>query len=368
MKEHFEIIRDPRQASKVMHNMVETIVMVVCAVIAGCDVWEDIADFCRVKEEWLREKVGLELKNGIPSHDTFARIFQRMDPKEFEKAFRSWVSECCTSCAKQTVSIDGKTIRGSKESGKKAIHMVSAWANGAKLVLGQIATNEKSNEITAVPELLELLDIQDSVVTADAMSCQTTIVSTITSKKADYVIQLKENQPTMYREVQQYMEAVVEEKQKDFALSCVTTLEKGHGRIEKRYYYLLTDPYFIGLYRHWQGLHGFGMMKSEITTGETTTSETHFYITSLTDVNAFAKSAREHWGIESSLHWCLDMTFHEDHSRIRKDHSAENMSVIRHIALAVLKNMNDNMSVARRRRHCAYDDDYLASVIRSIHA
>ena len=368
MKEHFEIIRDPRQASKVMHNMVEIIVMVVCAVIAGCDVWEDIADFCRVKEEWLREKLGLELKNGIPSHDTFARIFQIMDPKEFEKAFRNWVSECCAGCTKQTVSIDGKTIRGSREKGKKAIHMVSAWASEAKLVLGQIATEEKSNEITAVPELLELLDIEGCVVTADAMSCQTAIVSAINSKTADYVIQLKDNQPNMHREVAQYMEEAVADRQNDPDLSYVTTIEKGHGRIEKRTYYLLTDSCLIGLYPAWEGLHGFGMMKSEVTTSETTTSETHFYITSLTDVDSFSKSARDHWGVESSLHWCLDMTFHEDHSRIRKDHSAENMAVIRHIALAVLKNMNDKMSVARRRRHCAYDDDYLASVILSIHA
>lgn len=368
MKEYFEIIRDPRQASKVMHNMVEAIVMVVCAVIAGCDVWEDIADFCRVKEAWLREKLGLELKNGVPSHDTFARIFQRMDPKEFEEGFRSWVSACCTGCEKQTVSIDGKTIRGSRENGKKAIHMVSAWASETRLVLGQIATDEKSNEITAVPELLELLDIEGCVVTADAMSCQTAIVATITNKKADYVLQLKENQPTMHQEAEQYMKAAIEDQQNDPDLGCVITVEKGHGRIEKRTYYLLTDSYLVGLYPQWQGLHGIGMMKSEVTINETTTSETHLYITSLTDVNTFAKSARNHWGVESSLHWCLDMTFHEDHSRIRKDHSAENMAVIRHIALAVLKNMHDKMSVARRRRHCSYDDDYLASVICSIHA
>lgn len=368
MKEYFKELKDPRQEAKVMHNMVQTIIMVICAVIAGCDVWQDIADFCRVKEEWFRESIGLELKNGIPSHDTFSRIFQLMDPKEFERSFREWVQDCCQLKKGQTISLDGKTVRGSKCDSKKAIHMVSAWAGEAKVVLGQMVTDEKSNEITAVPELLELLDIKGCVITADAMSCQTAIVEKINEKHADYVIQLKDNQPTMHKEVMQYMEEAIQDRANDPTLTSTVTLQKGHGRIEKRTYYLLTDEHLLVLYSQWRALRGFAMMKSETTKGNITTSDTHYYITSLTDVNAVAKAARNHWGVESTLHWCLDVTFHEDSSRIRKDHSAENMAVIRHIALTVLKNMDDKMSVARRRRHCAYDDDYLATVLRSIHA
>lgn len=291
-----------------------------------------------------------------------------MDPKAFEESFRKWVQDCCQIKQKQTISIDGKTVRGSKSCSKKAIHMVSAWASDAKLVLGQMVTDEKSNEITAVPELLELLDIQGCVVTADAMSCQTAIVEKIIGKQADYVIQLKDNQPTMHKEVQEYMEQLIEGHEETPDFTHITTHEKGHGRIEKRTYYLLTEECLLKLYPQWKGLRGFAMMKSEVTIGDTKSTDTHCYITSLTDVKAVSKAARDHWGVESSLHWCLDMTFHEDLSRIRKDNSAENMAVIRHIALAVLKNMNDKMSVSRRRRHCAYDDDYLAAVMLSIHA
>lgn len=172
----------------------------------------------------------------------------------------------------------------------------------------------------------------------------------------------------MHKEVLQYMEEACKDGENDPDLTCITMYEKGHDRIEKRTYFLLTDEHLLSLYSHWRGLHGFAMMKSEVATGDKKTTDTHCYITSLTNVEAVSKVARNHWGIESSLHWCLDMTFHEDLSRIRKDNSAENMAVIRHIALTILKNMNDKMSVARRGRHCAYDDDYLASVMLSIHA
>ena len=373
MRECFSTIHDPRQTSKVLHNFVETIIIVVCATIAGCDVWEDIADFCRVKEEWFKEKLHLKLENGIPSHDTMQRIFQLMKPAEFEEGFTKWVSEAVGEKTRQTISVDGKTVRRSKGKGKKPIHMVSAWANEARMVLGQTAVEEKSNEITAVPELLELLDIEGMIVTADAMSCQKEIVKTINKNGADFVISLKENQPTMCHETKEYFDRYIEAPMLYSVTKLDPIIDCGHGRLEKRQYYLTNDPDVVKMYPEWEGLRGFGMMQSEVTVkdedgNDVTTKETHFYITSLTNINEFAHAARDHWGVESSLHWCLDMPFHEDFSRTRKDHSAENFAVVRHIALNVLKNMNDKMSVARRRRHCAYDDAYLEKVLLSIHA
>ena len=246
--------------------------------------------------------------------------------------------------------------------------MVSAWANQAKVVFGQLAVNEKSNEITAVPELLELLEIENTIITADAMSCQKEIVKKIRDKGADYVIGLKDNQPTLRKEAEEYFVSALETPQFYPHVSRTVTHNQGHGRIETREYYLSTDPDLLNLYTEWRDLNSIGMMKSRIIQNETTTEEIHYYISSLTDVNDFSKAARSHWGVENSLHWCLDVTFREDHSRMRKDHSAENFAVVRHMVLNVLKNMPDKMSVARRRRHCSYDDDYLASVLLSFHA
>lgn len=368
MRECFANVKDPRQSSKVMHNMGEIIVLVSCAVIAGCDVWEDIADFCRVKKEWFEKDLGLKLENGIPSHDTLQRVFQMMDPKEFEDGFIKWVTASCGEIGREVISVDGKTIRGSKGEEKKAVHMISAWANQAKIVLGQKATEEKSNEITAVPMLLDLLNIKGCIITADAMSCQKAIVEKITEKEADYVLGLKNNQATLCEEACDYFKAAMDRPTLFPPMSKYPTEEKGHGRIEKRTYYLITDREQLDRFPEWQNLNGIGIMESEVTSKDIITKETHYYITSLTDVTEFAKAARAHWGVESSLHWCLDVTFREDDSRTRKDYSAENFAVIRHIALNVLKNMDDKMSVARRRRHCSYDDDYLKKVILSIHA
>ncbi len=259
-------------------------------------------------------------------------------------------------------------MRGSGSEEQKPIHMVSAWANKAKAVFGQMAVDGKTNEITAVPELLELLDIEGTIITADAMSCQKAIVRKIREKGADYVIGLKDNQPKLRQETEEYFTAALEEPQFYNRVEKHVTQEKGHGRIETREYYLCTDPDFLKLHGEWRDLRGVGMMKSRIIQGETTAEETHYYISSLEDVREFSIAARSHWGVENSLHWCLDVTFHEDHSRMRKDNTAENFAVVRHIVLNILKRMDDKLSVARRRRRCCYDDDYLQKVLLSIHA
>lgn len=370
MKEYFETLKDPRQQSKVMHNFAEIVMMVVCAVIAGCDVWEDIADYCRVKEEWLRERIGLKLENGIPSHDTLSRVFGMLDPKEFQAKFIEWAQAACGKQTREILSFDGKTMRGSRDGEEKPVHMVSAWANKARAVFGQLAVDEKSNEIKAVPLLLELLDIEGCIITADAMSCQKGIVAKITEKGADYTIGLKENQSVLCHAAQEHFEAVLKEPALYGPLARVMTADNGHGRTEERTYYLCTDPDFLKIYQDdWKKLNAIGMMVSRVEKNGEVTEEKRYHITSLTDVNEYAESARSHWGVESSLHWCLDVTFREDHSRMRADHSAENFCVVRHIALNILKNLDDRMSVARRRRHCAYDDAYLERVIQKlIHA
>ncbi len=369
LQEYFEGLKDPRQTAKVRHPLLEIIIVVICGVIAGCEGWDDIADFARAKEEWYREALGLRLESGIPSHDTLRRVFTLLDPNELEKGFRKWVSSIKKPTKEQEIiSIDGKTTRGSKSEDKSPLHMVSAWANEAQLVLGQIATEEKSNEITAVPALLKMLDIEGAIVTADAMSCQREIAKVVTERKADYVIGLKENQPMLHKEAVQCFQEVMQSPSLYVQPKQIITHDKGHGRIETRTYDLLTEEDFPSLFPQWQNLHGFGMMRTKVISANGTAEETHYYITSLTDAAQFAKAVRRHWGVENSLHWCLDVTFDEDHSRIRKDHAAENFAVIRHIALSALKQMDDKLSIARRRRRCAYDDRYLQMVILSIHA
>ena len=366
--EYFGNLTDNRQVGKIKHNLLEIIVMTICAVIAGCDVWEDIADYCHVKETWFKDSLHMKLENGMPSHDTMQRVWGMIDPKEFEKSFCTWVEAVCEKTNGEIVSIDGKTVRRSGGNGKRPIHMVSAWANSNQMVLGQLATDEKSNEITAVPELLEMLDVAGCIITADAMSCQKEIVEKITEKEADYVLGLKDNQPIFRREVQDYFDAALREPQHYPQIKSVTTTDFGHGRIETRTYYLTTDVEWFEGRADWSNLRSFGMVHSKVEQQEKTTEDVRYFISSLDEISSFAEAVRKHWGIENSLHWCLDMTFREDYSRIRKDHSAENMAVVRHIALNILKNYPAKISLARKRHRCAYDDAFFADVMRSVHA
>ena len=368
MREYFGNIRDTRQPWKVKHNLLEIIVMTICAVIAGCDVWEDIADYCRVKADWFRESLHMKLENGVPSHDTMQRVWGMIDPRAFERSFCAWVEAVCHKTNGEIVSIDGKTVRRSGGKDRNPIHMVSAWANKQQMVLGQLATDEKSNEITAVPALLEMLDVAGCIITADAMSCQKEIVQKITEKEADYVIGLKDNQPTMRREVQEYFDAARREPKNYPSVKTVKTKDAGHGRIETRTYYLTTEIEWFENLADWQNLRAFGMVHSKVEQYDRVTEDVRYFITSLEDESMFAEAVRKHWGIENSLHWCLDMTFREDLSRIRKDHSAENMVVVRHMALNILKSYPAKISLARKRRRCAYDDAFFADVMNSVRA
>lgn len=361
LQDYFQGLTDKRQPWKIKHKLLEIVVMTICAVIAGCDAWEDIMDFCRVKECWFKQSLHMELANGIPSHDTMQRVWGMLDPNEFRQRFRAWVESVCGTKDGEIISIDGKTLRRSGDQDQNPLHMVSAWANQNQLVLGQLAVEEKSNEITAVPELLDVLDIKNSVITADAMSCQKEITKKIVGKGADYVIGLKGNQPNL-------LEDAWNDPRNYPELQATQTFAKGHGRIEQRRYYLTTKIDWLSCKKQWGGLRGLGAVCSKVSIGENVSEEIRYFITSLSDVNTFAKAARAHWGVENSLHWCLDMTFHEDYSRMRKDHSAENMAVVRHIALDILRQYPPKVSLARKRRRCAYDDAFLADVLHFVHA
>jgi len=358
MREYFETISDPRQPWKTDYNLHEIIIMTICAVISDFEHWEDIVDFCKVKETWFRERLGLKLEKGIASHDTFQRVFQLINPQEMERSFISWVKSIFERTKGEIVSIDGKTICGSRDAKAKAIHMVSAWANANQLVLGQVKTDEKSNEITAIPTLLDLLELRDCIVTIDAMGCQKVIAEKIMEQGADYVFGLKGNQTNLNDDVRLYFET-------EEVSNTKTTLDKGHGRIERRAYSLETKIDWMYQKPDWQGLQAIGMVKSTVEEKTKRTEEIRYYITSLTDIETFSTAVRAHWGIENSLHYCLDVTFNEDANRTRKDNSPENFAIVRHIALNVLKSFPtpQKMSLARKRRKCQYDADFMAELL-----
>ena len=365
MKTHFEQITDPRQSWKTNYNLLEVVVMTICAVVSGFEYWEDIVDFCKVKEEWFKERLGLVLENGVASHDTFQRIFQLIDPMELEASFISWVRSVARLTNGEIVSIDGKTICGSRDTKARAVHMVSAWANANQLVLGQVRTNEKSNEITAIPTLIEMLELKGCVVTIDAMGCQKEIAERIIEAEADYVFGLKGNQGTLHEDVRLYFEAAKKDPKRYPSITTEKTMDRGHGRFETRYYGLETDIDWLTQKPDWSGLRGIGMVRSVVEKNGIVSEETRYFITSLRDVKPFAKTVRGHWGIES-LHWCLDVVFHEDDCRTRKDNSAENFAVIRHIAVNILKQHPAKMSLARKRRKCGYDIEFMRDVLVSL--
>ena len=363
-------LKDHRQGMKVQHDLLEIIAMTLIAIAADCDGWDEIEDFCQQYEEWLKSVVGLSLLEGVPSADTFERVWQKLDSKEFKKSFQRWTESIRVKIKGEVISIDGKTSRGSVDEEKSPVHMVSAWLSEQKMVLGQIAVPEKTNEITAVPELIKMLDIEGCIITADAMSCQRTIVAEVKRKKAEYVIGLKGNQSGLL----EYAELLFEGIRKDpglYEVKSITTRDKGHGRIEVRTYYLSTELSGLHQKSAWKGLNAIGMVHSVITnqkTGEITEAY-RYYITSLTDIEAFANAVRTHWGIEASLHHVLDVSFQEDASKIHKENAPENLAVIRHFVISMLKYLpvrKKNVSARRKRKMCGRDPELLLRALELI--
>lgn len=328
LKEGIKNISEPRRTGygNIRHKLEDIIIIGLCTVICGGEDFPDMEEFGKSRKEYLGKF--LELPNGIPDSDTFRRVFEKLDPTELSSCLINWVSAERTQ--RNVVAIDGKTICGSGNAHHKAYHVISAFVAENQITLGELTVEEKTNEITAVPELLELIDVKGEIVTADAMSCQKKIVEKIVEKKADYTIGLKQNQPTLYQDAEDYFNEFAEE------IPLKITHDKGHGRIEKREYRLLTDISWLEQKEEWRGLKALGMVKSTVTEKGETREFTRYFITSLTNIEEFAYSVRKHWSIENQLHWCLDVIFREDASRARKDHSPLNLNVIRKIALNLI--------------------------------
>jgi predicted transposase YbfD/YdcC len=368
LMESFEGLTDPRTPDDIRHKLIDIVAITILAVMCGANGWNEIELFGKSKEIWLR--TFLELPNGIPSHDTFNRVFSRLNSKEFHQCFMEWVSILYEKVSREIVALDGKTVRRSKGTSKnqKPIHVVSAWANTNKLVLGQLKVNEKSNEITAIPELLKMLDISGCIITIDAMGTQTEIAKTIIESGADYVLALKENQKTLHDNVELYFkEEVLTKGKKELVEEEIyhKTLEKDHGRIEKREYYLVNNVSWLEQNNKWPNLSAIGMAVFERQEQDKTSVETRLYIMSkIKNVVEFSTAVRGHWGIENELHWCLDMGFREDESRARKDHAAENLNIIRHMTLNMLKKETSlKAGINGKRLKCGWDEKYLKKVL-----
>lgn len=370
LKEHFGDLTDPRAQHSIDHLLIDIVIITICAVICGAESWPEIENYGLAKQEWL--STFLELPNGIPSHDTFERLFARLKPAQLQQCFLSWVQAVFEISGGQLIAIDGKTLRGSYERGgqKAMIHMVSAWATTNRIVLGQRKVHEKSNEITAIPALIEVLDLVGAVVSIDAMGCQTEIAKQIVAQEGDYVLALKGNQGNLFEDVEQLFTHARQENFEQIEHSYHETHDEAHGRLETRRYWVMGQTeYLIGA-ENWEKLTAIGCVESQRQIGDKITCETRYYLLSLAlSAEKFAEVVRGHWGIENQLHWVLDVAFREDQCRTTTGYSGENLAVIRHIAVNLLTHEKSaKCGTHAKRMKAGWDDRYLLKVLAQVKA
>jgi predicted transposase YbfD/YdcC len=369
--QHFASLDDPRVERTREHKLLDILVIAICAVICGANDWEAVAEYGRDNEEWLR--TFLKLPSGIPSHDTFWRVFRALNPEQFQACFLHWIQAVSKLTLGQVVAIDGKKLCGSqdKELGRGAIDMVSAWATANQLVLGQRKVADKSNEITAIPALLQTLELSGCIVTIDAIGCQRDIAQTIVEQGADYVLQLKENQPHLYEDVVLLFDDLQQSSFTAYPYDSATTVDKEHGRIELRQAWTISDPTCLRALRnaaHFPNLHTVMKVRLERRLPTRTSVEERYYIASLhAPATTLLAAKRSHWQIENGLHWVLDIAFREDQARLRKDFGPQNFAVLRHIALNALKQETSvKLGLYNKRLKAAWNHHYLLKVLATL--
>jgi predicted transposase YbfD/YdcC len=368
LSENFKALDDPRIKRKPDHLLIDIVAIAILAVLSGANDMVAIETYGKAKQDWL--KTFLELPNGIPSHDTFSRVLALLNPKQLHECFLSWVQLLTDELAIKVINLDGKTARGSydREQSLKALHTVSAWASEHHLVLAQQRVESKSNEITAIPELLNLLDIKGAIITLDAMGTQRSIAAQIIDQGGDYILALKGNQGTLHNQVKAFFTAAQQSQWEGIDVSYNESTEAGHHRIEHRQVWAVPSSQVPDLpnLSKWRGLTTVVMVKRERRLWNKTTIEVCFYITSLAaDATLLAQAIRSHWGIENSLHWVLDVTFREDRSRIRNGHGPENIGLLRRLSLNLLKREPSKQSITQKRYRAAMDNDFVVKVLLS---
>jgi predicted transposase YbfD/YdcC len=362
---HFADLTDPRIDRSRLHELLDIVAIAICAVVAGADSWDDIEDFGNAKIDWLG--TFLELPNGIPSHDTFRRLFERLDPAEFQKGFLGWIEALHEATERQVIAIDGKSLRRSfdRAKGKSALHLVHAWATANHLLLGQVAVDQKSNEITAIPVLLKMLSISGAIVTIDAMGCQKEIARTIRGREADYILALKANHERLFEQVVAFWDRACARLMKGPDIGYDREWSEGHGRTEARRCWATSDLDWLEGREEWKDLKSVVFIESERFIGESLSVETRYYLSSLpNDARLLNQAVRSHWGVENSLHWVLDVTFDEDRSRIKKENAPENFGLLRRLALCLLKKESSSKrSIKGKRLRASWDEGYLQRVL-----
>ena len=357
-------VDDPR-TGRITYPLVNILAMTICAVISGCDDFVAIEQYVHTKKKFFAKF--LDLSQGIPSHDRFNHILKHLQPDQFQNALLTWITALHEVTAGQVIAIDGKTLRRSydKASSRSAIHMVSAWATANHISLGQVVTDAKSNEITAIPELLRIIDAAGAWVTIDAMGCQTEIAKEIVAQKADYCLAVKGNQPTLHRGIEDYLQQQIEKDFDGVAHETFSSEEKGHGRIDSRRGYVCPVPENLPDAKRWASLMAIGVMIiSSVRDGKESCGIRYYILSRLPSASEFADVVRSHWSIENNCHWQLDVTFVEDQCRVRTGHADENLSTVRRTALSLLKaEKTAKCGVKNRRLKSGWDDDYMLKVL-----